>query len=132
LSGVVVLEEPPPDISCCYSQGSKSPLPWGDYTMYVNWQIAALNYAADCILNFNETNIDFDPSLGSTKSKVGESSISICILGHSGRCTVMLGCTVSGFKFPAIVIWKGVPNGRIDQETNGQHYLHCSTKGVGG
>jgi hypothetical protein len=32
-----------------------------DDTMYVNWQIVALNYAADCILNFDETNIDLTP-----------------------------------------------------------------------
>jgi transposase-like protein len=83
-----------------------------DYTMYINRQIVASNYGADCILNFDETNIDFDPSPRSTLSKVGERSISIHISGHSGRCTVMLGCTV--FKFPAFVIWKGVPNGHID------------------
>jgi len=95
-----------------------------DYTMYINRQIVASNYGADCILNFDETNIDFDPSPRSTLSKVGERSISIRISGHSGRCTVMLGCTVSGFKFPAFVIWKGVPNGRIDRETHGQAYPH--------
>jgi len=95
-----------------------------DDTMYVNWQIVALNYAADCILNFDETNIDFDPSPRSTFSKVGERSIFIHISGHSGRCMVMLGCTVSGFKFPAFVIWKGVPNGHIDRETHGTTYPH--------
>jgi hypothetical protein len=95
-----------------------------DYTTYVNWQIVALNYAADCILNFDETNIDFIPYPRSTLSKVGERSISIHISGHSGRCMVMLGCTVSGFKFLAFVIWKGVPNGRIDRETHGTTYPH--------
>jgi len=60
-----------------------------DYTMYINRQIVASNYGADCILNFDETNIDFDPSPRSTLSKVGERSISIRISGHSGRCTVM-------------------------------------------
>jgi hypothetical protein len=74
-----------------------------DHTMFVNRQIVVSNYTADCILNFDETNIDFDPSPRSTLSKVGKRSISIHILGHSGISTVMLGCTVSGFKFPAIL-----------------------------
>jgi len=65
-----------------------------DYTMYINRQIVASNYGADCILNFDETNIDFDPSPRSTLSKVGERSISIRISGHSGRCT--LGTTRLG------------------------------------
>jgi len=36
----------------------------------------------------------------------------------------MLRCTVSGFEFSGFVIWKGVPNGHIDQETHGATYPH--------
>jgi len=35
---------------------------FAEYTLYVNQQIVASHYAADCIVNFDETNIDFDPS----------------------------------------------------------------------
>jgi hypothetical protein len=39
-----------------------------DFTFYVKWQIVESNYFANAILNFDETNIDFDPSPRSTLS----------------------------------------------------------------
>jgi transposase-like protein len=93
-----------------------------DWTRYINRQIVASQYLSDCIMNFDETNVDFDPAPWSTLCKIGEKSVSLKISGHSGRATVMLGCTASGHKFPAYIIWKGVWNGRIDRECRANMY----------
>ena len=95
-----------------------------DWVTYVNRQIVAGKYEDACIINVDETNVDFDPSPSRTLCKIGERTVSSRISGHSGRCTVMLGCTASGVKFPAFVIWKGVPGGRIDREMRGAAYPH--------
>ncbi len=50
------------------------------------------------------------------------------ISGHLGRCTVVLACTTSRINLPALVIWQGVPNGRIDRELHGPLYLHDNMK----
>jgi hypothetical protein len=132
----VVLQEPPPSILCGYPQGSASPLPCrviADFTLYVNQQIVVSNYAANAILNFDEAIIDFGSSPRSTLSKACERSLSICISSRLGKCTVMLWCSASGFKFHAFVIWNGVPNGHIDRETQGMAYhLRHTNKGMDG
>ena len=87
-----------------------------DWVGYINRQIVASGYTAAQICNFDETNVDFDPTPRTTLNKVGERSISIRVNGHSGRCTVMLGCTAAGYKFPPFIIWKGVREGRIHRE----------------
>jgi hypothetical protein len=66
-------------------------------------------------LNFDEPNINFDPSHRNTLCKAGEKSVSLRINRHSGHCTVMLGCSAGGHKFPHFIIWKGVSGGRIHQ-----------------
>jgi hypothetical protein len=94
----------------------------------VNQQIVAGRYSADVIINMDETNVDLDPSPRSTLCRIGERSVCACISGHSGRCTVVLACTMSGIKLPALVIWKGVPNGRIERECQGPLYQHGNVK----
>jgi hypothetical protein len=74
-----------------------------DWVGYINRQIVASGYTAAQICNFDETNVDFDPTPRTTLNKVGERSISIRVNGHSGRCTVMLGCTAAGYKFPPFI-----------------------------
>jgi hypothetical protein len=93
-----------------------------NFILYVNQQIVSGRYSADVIINMDETNVDFDPSPRSTLCRIGEKSVSAHISGHSGRCTVVLTCTMSGIKLPAVVIWKGVPNGRIECECQGPLY----------
>jgi hypothetical protein len=87
-----------------------------DFILYMNWQIVTGRYSSDGIINMDETNVDFDPSPRATLCQIGERSMNARISGHSGRCIVVLTCTMSGIKLPALVIWKGVPDGRIDQE----------------
>jgi hypothetical protein len=83
---------------------------------YINRQIVTSAYMAKQICNFDETNIDFDPAPRSSLSKIGERTVSLQVNGHSGRCTIMLGSTASGVKFPAFIIWKGVWDGRIHHD----------------
>jgi len=99
-----------------------------NFIHYVNQQIVAGRYSADVIINMDETNVDFDPSPRSTLCRIGERSVSARISGHSGRCTVVLACTMSGIKLPALVIWKGVPNGRIERECRGPLYQRGNVK----
>ncbi|MFN9656651.1 MAG: transposase [Dolichospermum sp.] len=87
-----------------------------DWVGYINRQIVASAYMAEHICNFDETNVDFDPAPRSTLCKIGERTVSLRVNGHSGRCTIMLGCTASGVKFPAFIIWKGVRDGRIHRD----------------
>jgi hypothetical protein len=86
------------------------------WVWYINRQIVTSAYMAEKICNFDETNIDFDPAPRSTLGKIGERTVSLRVNGHSGRCTIMLGCTASGVKFPAFIIWKGVRDGRIHRD----------------
>jgi hypothetical protein len=99
-----------------------------DFILYVNQQIVAGRYSSDVIINVDETNVDFDPSPRATLCRIGERSVNARISGHSGRCTVILACTMSGIKLPALVIWKGVPEGRIDRECHGQLYQRDNVK----
>jgi hypothetical protein len=91
-----------------------------DFTHYINRQVVIGRYSADLILNMDKTNVYFDPSPRTTLSRIGERSVNACISGHSGWCTVILACMMSGIKLPAMVIWQGVPNGRIAREVLGQ------------
>jgi hypothetical protein len=45
-----------------------------------------------------------------------------------GHCTVVLACTMSRIKLPILVILKGLPNGWINQECQGQLYQHGNVK----
>jgi hypothetical protein len=99
-----------------------------DFTYYVNQQNVIGRYSTDLIIKMDETNVDFDPSPRTTLSRIGERSVNECINGHSGQCTVILACTMSGIKLPAMVIWKGVPDGRIDRECHGPLFAHDNVK----
>ena len=99
-----------------------------DFVTYVNRQIIAGKYTAPAILNADETNIDFDPVTRHTLDRVGTKTVNLRINGHSGRCTVMLACSLSGHKLPAFVIWKGVQGGRISRDIRGAGYPHANMK----
>jgi hypothetical protein len=94
-----------------------------DWVGYINWQIVASGYTATQICNFDETNIDFDPTLRTTLNKVGERSISIRGNGHSGRCTVMLGCTAAGYKFPPSLFGKESGKDEFIENVNAMCFL---------
>jgi hypothetical protein len=99
-----------------------------DFILFVNQQLVVGRYPSDVIINMDETNVDFDPSLRTMLCWIGEQLVNACISGHLGHCTVVLACTVSRIKLPALVIWKGVPDGRIDRECQGQLYQRGNVK----
>jgi len=87
-----------------------------DWVQYVNREIVVSRYPADCVVNIDQTNIDFDVASPTTLQSAGSRTVSVKITGSSDRCTVILGVTLSGRKLPAFVIYKGQPNGRIIRE----------------
>jgi len=58
----------------------------------------------------DETKVDFDMVSSYTLNDRGARSISVKRIGSSQWCTVMLAVTASGYKLPALCIFKGVPN----------------------
>jgi len=87
-----------------------------NWVHYVNQQIKMNKYTADCIVNYDQTNIYFDVSSPNTLEKKGAKSVSMKNTGCSLRCTVILAVTLSGIKLPAFVIFKGAVDGRIMRE----------------
>jgi hypothetical protein len=83
-----------------------------NFVGYVNRQIQCNKYIADCIVNFDQTNIDFDIAASTTLENRGRRSISIKNTGSSKRCTVLLAVTLSGVKLPPFIIFEGQPGDR--------------------
>ena len=90
-----------------------------DFVSYVNEQIACLGVPGSHIVNIDKTNIDFDMVSGITLANRGSRTVSVKKSGSNGRCTVLLGVTLSGEKLPPLIIFKGKPNGRICREWTG-------------
>jgi hypothetical protein len=84
-----------------------------DWIGHMNQLIVASAFIDHSIDNFDEMNVDFDPSPRNTLCKVREKSVTLCINGHSGHCIVMLGCSAGGHKFPPFIVWKRVWGGPI-------------------
>ena len=59
---------------------------------------------------------------GLTLADKGAKTISLRSNGSSMRCTVLLGVTMSGEKLAPLVVFKGVPDARIQQEFNNQQF----------
>jgi DDE superfamily endonuclease len=70
------------------------------------------------VANFDETNVAFGQVANTTISPVGVRQVSIrssAVNGSSHRCSVMLGVSTTGHKFPPFVIFQGKP-GKIVQD----------------
>jgi|LakMenEpi03Aug12_release.lakeMendotaPanAssembly.Ray.scaffolds.fasta_scaffold240978_2 transposase-like protein len=93
-----------------------------DFVTYFNRQIVAGKYRAPCIVNMDETNLDFDVTPRKTLERIGPRTVSGYRVDHAARATVVLAVTMSGVKLPAFVIFKGVRQGRIWQEVRGLHF----------
>jgi hypothetical protein len=78
-------------------------------------------------MNFSETNIDFGSSPRAALECLGDKTVRLHINGQSGSAAVMHGCSATGFKFPAFIIWQGAPNGRINQEKRENNYPHSNS-----
>ena len=62
-----------------------------EWVAYVNEEIVLSRYLADCIVNIDQTNIDFDISPSTTLEALGSRTVSVKTTGSSERCTVILG-----------------------------------------
>eukprot|EP00977_Amphora_coffeiformis_P017316 scaffold5541_cov132-Amphora_coffeaeformis.AAC.1 len=70
----------------------------------------------DCIANFDETDVRFAVETRSTIAYRGERTVNVRTPCSSSRCTVMLGCSANGKKFPPYVIYKGKRGARVAKE----------------
>ena len=65
------------------------------------------SYSADCIVNIDQTNIDFDVESYTTLESFGSKTVNIKTRSSSDRCNFILGVTHSGWKLKAFAIFKG-------------------------
>jgi hypothetical protein len=87
-----------------------------DFVDYFNRQIVTGKYRAPCIVNIDETNLDFDVTLRKMLERIGLQTVSGYKVDQAARATVVLAVSMSGVKLPAMVIFKGVQQGRIWHE----------------
>jgi hypothetical protein len=87
-----------------------------DFIDYFNRQIVAGKYRAPCIVNMDKTNLDFNVTPRKTLERIGPRTVSGYKVDHAARATVVLAVSMSGVKLPAMVIFKGVRQGRIWHE----------------
>jgi DDE superfamily endonuclease len=88
---------------------------WGEYIRY---KMNVLGIEHNNLCNFDETNVFFSPDSKKTLSRRGLRSIIVTQSESSQRCTVMIGVSGSGHKFPPYLIFKGKSTGRIVQDLN--------------
>jgi len=87
-----------------------------DWVSLVNSSIIVLKYSPSCIVNIDETNIYFDMTQVMTLEVQGQHTVSIQNTGSTQCCTVFLGVTMDDRKLPPLIIFKGLPHGRIMRE----------------
>jgi hypothetical protein len=61
----------------------------------------------DCIANFDETNVYFSPDIHTTLDRRGSKTVSVRSGTSSQRCTVMIGVSGDGQRFPPYIIFTG-------------------------
>jgi transposase len=87
-----------------------------DWIDYIKEKMEMLQIGSNAICNFDETNIYFSPDTAYTLNRRGARTIAVKRADSTQRCTVMIGVSGSGFKFPPLIIYKGSANantGRI-------------------
>eukprot|EP00977_Amphora_coffeiformis_P023692 scaffold13947_cov113-Amphora_coffeaeformis.AAC.2 len=70
----------------------------------------------ECIANFDETDVHFAVETRSTIAYRGEKTVSVKKPDSSSRCTIILGCSADGEKFPPYIIYKGKRGARVAKE----------------
>ena len=76
-----------------------------DWREVVKEKISDNEYADDCIVNMDETNVPFEAHVTKTLDKVGCKTVSIKTTGTANRCTVLLACTKSDRKLPPCIVF---------------------------
>ena len=78
-----------------------------DWAAYIKGDMSMYQIGHDCIANFDETAVYFSPECSVTLNRRGERTISVRKADSSQRCTVMIGVSGDGHKFPPFVVFKG-------------------------
>ena len=95
-----------------------------DFATYINSQLSQGQYSQQCVVNIDETNINFDMESGLTLATKGERTVSLKTTGTSMRSPLRLGVTLNGEKLTPLVVFKGQPNRRIARTFNWMHAPH--------
>lgn len=90
-----------------------------DFVQYVNTQISMGSLEGACVVNMDETNVDFDMTSSVTLEERGARTVNVKSSGATGRCSAVLSVTLDGKKLKPLVIFKGKPGGRIAREWTG-------------
>jgi hypothetical protein len=77
------------------------------WSSYIREKMEMLGIGQESVCNFDETNVFFSPESKRTLARVGDSTIGALRADSSQRCSVMLGVTAGGHKFPPYIIYKG-------------------------
>jgi hypothetical protein len=77
---------------------------WADY---ITQKMAMLQIGPENVCNFDETNVFFSPECKRTLARKGDRTVSALRADSSQRCSVMVGVSCSGHKFPPYIIYKG-------------------------
>jgi len=100
-----------------HAQRAKNdPVIISDWILYMQETCDAYGITKDRIANFDETDVQYAVPTSSTVTYRGEKTVSVRTPVSSSRCTVMLGVTADGHKFPPYVIYKGAMGGRVAKE----------------
>eukprot|EP00977_Amphora_coffeiformis_P024178 scaffold15108_cov180-Amphora_coffeaeformis.AAC.54 len=94
----------------------KDPKVITDWISYIQESCKMYGISPDRMANFDETDVQFAIQSRRTLAYKGEKTVTCRTPESSSRCTVMLGVTGGGYKFPPFVIFKGKPGARIDKE----------------
>ena len=94
-----------------------------DFAHVVNDYTRMMRLESGCVVNIDETNVDFDMPSNTTLAPRGSRTVSVRSSGSSQRATVLLGVTQNGEKFPPFVVFKGKQGTRIHREVTGNVVL---------
>ena len=92
------------------------------FVEYVTEEVQRLGITPDCVVNIDETNVDFDMTGRVTLARRGSRTVSVSSTESSNRVSVLLGVTMSGIKLKPFLIFKGKPEGRIIREFSQLNY----------
>ena len=87
-----------------------------DWMTYIEETTKAYSISKDRIANFDETDVQFCINTNTTVALRGEKTVAVCSPNSSNRCTVMLGVSAYGYKFPPYVIFKGKAGACVAKE----------------
>lgn len=77
------------------------------FGQYIIEKMKMLLIDHDCIANFDETNVYFSPDTHTTLDRRGSKTVSVRSGTSSQRCTVMIGVSGNGERFPPYIIFTG-------------------------